>query len=94
MQTQSPQPETSHSKSKDPLHGVTLKSIVEFLQRKYGWKELSKLINIKCFTVNPSINSSLTFLRKTDWARVKVQSLYLYALRSEKREKSDGQISG
>ncbi len=87
MQAQNPLPETSQNKSKDPLHGVTLKFIVEFLQQKYGWEELGKMVNIKCFTVNPSINSSLTFLRKTDWARTKVQSLYLYALRSEKREK-------
>lgn len=74
--------------SKDPLHGKTLQSIVEFLYEKYGWEDLGKRVNIKCFQVNPSIKSSLTFLRKTDWAREKVQSLYLYALRSEKREKN------
>jgi len=83
------QPEIFQNQSKDPLHGLTLKFIVEFLQQKYGWVELGKMINIKCFTDNPSINSSLTFLRKTDWARTKVESLYLYALRSKKRQSSD-----
>ena len=77
--------ETFDHQSKDPLHGKTLKSIVEFLHQKYGWHELGKMINIKCFQINPSINSSLTFLRKTDWARAKVESLYLFALREEKR---------
>lgn len=74
--------------SKDPLHGKTLQSIVESLEQKYGWQELGRLVNIKCFQINPSIKSSLTFLRKTDWARTKVESLYLYALRSEKREEN------
>jgi len=83
MQTQLP--ETSQNQSKDPLQGKTLQFILEFLKQKYGWVELGKLINIKCFTMNPSINSSLTFLRKTDWARAKVESLYMYTLRSEKR---------
>ena len=77
--------QSSQQQSKDALHGKTLKVIVEFLQNKYGWLELSKMVNIKCFTTNPSINSSLTFLRKTDWARAKVESLYLFALREEKR---------
>lgn len=89
MTGQNKEPTTSQNPSKDPLHGKTLKFILEFLYQKYGWNELGKMINIKCFTVNPSINSSLTFLRKTDWARSKVESLYLYALRSEKREKND-----
>jgi uncharacterized protein (DUF2132 family) len=89
MPSQNPEPQTLSNKSKDPLHGLTLKFIVEFLQQKYGWVELGKMINIKCFTDNPSINSSLTFLRKTDWARTKVESLYLYALRSKKRQSSD-----
>lgn len=61
----------------DPLHGVTLKVIVTQLVEKHGWEELGKLINIKCFTSNPSINSSLKFLRKTPWARQKVESLFL-----------------
>jgi uncharacterized protein (DUF2132 family) len=64
-------------KSNDPLHGVTLKIILEKLVEYYGFDTLSELIKIKCFTDNPSIKSSLTFLRKTDWARKKVEELYL-----------------
>lgn len=67
--------------SKDPLHGKTLETILNDLVHHYGWEELGKRININCFNSNPSIKSSLTFLRKTDWARKKVESLYLYMLR-------------
>ncbi len=63
--------------AQDPLHGVTLKMIVTRLQEKYGWEELGRLIKIKCFTIDPSIASSLKFLRKTPWARQKVEALYL-----------------
>ena len=66
--------------SKDPLHGVTLKKILEDLVAFYGFDTLGELISIKCFTDNPSINSSLTFLRKTDWARKKVEGLYIKTL--------------
>ncbi len=62
---------------KEPLHGITLKAIVTQLHEKYGWEELGRRINIKCFTNDPSINSSLKFLRKTPWAREKVEALYL-----------------
>jgi uncharacterized protein (DUF2132 family) len=61
----------------DPLHGVTLERVVTFLVEKYGWEELGQSINIKCFTHDPSITSSLKFLRKTPWAREKVESLYV-----------------
>lgn len=61
----------------DPLHGKTLQAIVEYLVDYYGFKTLGTLIKIKCFTVNPSIKSSLTFLRKTDWARKRVEELYI-----------------
>lgn len=64
-------------KSKDPLHGVTLEMIVTHLVGQYGWKELGKQIPIRCFTNDPSIKSSLTFLRRTAWARKKVEDLYL-----------------
>ncbi len=67
-------------KSKDPLHGVTLQYIVEQLVDFYGFDTLSELIKIKCFTDNPSVKSSLTFLRKTDWARKKVEALYIRTL--------------
>jgi len=71
--------------SKDPLHGKTLEAIVTELVAYYGWEELSDEININCFKSNPSIKSSLTFLRKTDWARKKVESLYVYMLRKQKQ---------
>jgi uncharacterized protein (DUF2132 family) len=63
--------------SKDPLHGITLQRILEQLVDYYGFDTLSELIKIKCFTDNPSIKSSLIFLRKTDWARKKVEELYI-----------------
>lgn len=61
----------------NPLHGVTLKSILEDLLQKYGWEGLAERIDINCFKSNPSLNSSLKFLRKTDWARAKVETLWL-----------------
>jgi uncharacterized protein (DUF2132 family) len=65
------------SHHQDPLHGVTLKTIVTELMERFGWEELGNQINIKCFKINPSINSSLKFLRKTPWAREKVERLYI-----------------
>jgi len=62
---------------KDPLHGISLKEIVTQLEENYGWEKLAELIPINCFKSNPSIKSSLTFLRKTPWARSKVEELYL-----------------
>ena len=67
-------------KSKDPLHGITLQKIVEQLVDFYGFDTLAELIKIKCFSDNPSVKSSLTFLRKTDWARKKVEELYIRTL--------------
>ena len=64
----------------DPLHGKTLKNIVEQLVDFYGFDTLAEFINIKCFKENPSVKSSLTFLRKTDWARTKVEELYIKTL--------------
>lgn len=69
-----------NKKSIDPLHGITLQKIVEQLQAFYGFDTLGEMINIKCFNDNPSIKSSLTFLRKTDWARKKVEELYIKTL--------------
>ena len=69
-----------NKESKDPLHGITLKRILEILVDFYGFYTLGELIKIKCFTDNPSIKSSLTFLRKTDWARKKVEELYIRTL--------------
>jgi uncharacterized protein (DUF2132 family) len=67
--------------NKDPLHGVTLKTIVEELVEKYGFEELGQQINIRCFTHDPSVKSSLKFLRKTPWARTKVETLYINSKR-------------
>ncbi len=66
--------------SKDPLHGITLQKILEKLVDFYGFDTLAELIRINCFKDNPSIRSSLTFLRKTDWARKKVEDLYIRTL--------------
>jgi len=67
-----------NSQINNPLHGKTLQSILEFLLDYYdGWEQLGRNINIKCFNENPSINSSLKFLRKTEWARKKVEQLYI-----------------
>jgi uncharacterized protein (DUF2132 family) len=64
--------------SKDPLHGMTLEVILQELVSFYGWEQLGSMISINCFTLDPSIKSSLKFLRKTPWARKKVEDLYLY----------------
>jgi uncharacterized protein (DUF2132 family) len=61
----------------NPLHGITLETIVSKLQDFYGWEHLGYKINIRCFNENPGIKSSLTFLRKTEWARKKVEELYI-----------------
>tara|TARA_R110000868_G_scaffold9398_3_gene46950 strand:+ start:38 stop:271 length:234 start_codon:yes stop_codon:yes gene_type:complete len=65
----------------NPLHGIKLADILEFLVEKYGWQELALQININSFKSNPSIKSSLTFLRKTPWAREKVEYLYLKSIK-------------
>ncbi len=67
----------STCKSKSPLHGITLEMILTRLVDHYGWDTLGRLIVINCFNKNPSIKSSLTFLRRTGWARKKVETLYL-----------------
>ncbi|MFN3304133.1 MAG: VF530 family DNA-binding protein [Roseateles sp.] len=71
--------------SKDPLHGMTLEAIVNALVEHFGWRELGEHIAIKCFQVDPSVSSSLKFLRKTPWARAKVESLYLFMRREQAR---------
>lgn len=65
------------NKPTDPLHGKTLQMILNTLVDHYGWEHLGSKINIRCFTENPSVKSSLTFLRKTPWARKKVEELYI-----------------
>jgi uncharacterized protein (DUF2132 family) len=70
---------------RDPLHGVTLEAMVRALEAHYGWADLATRIPVRCFTHDPSINSSLKFLRKTPWAREKVEGLYLFMLRDRRR---------
>ncbi|MEY2893715.1 MAG: hypothetical protein RJA98_3623 [Pseudomonadota bacterium] len=70
---------------KDPLHGVTLEAMVTALVEFFGWAELGQRIHIRCFVLDPSVASSLKFLRKTPWAREKVEGLYLYTLREQSR---------
>ncbi len=72
---------------KNPLHGLTLEAILTALHAHYGWDDLAKCVPINCFTHEPSIKSSLKFLRKTPWAREKVESLYGFMLRDANREK-------
>jgi len=69
----------------NPLHGVTLQMILQHLVDTYGWEDLGSRIRINCFNDHPSIKSSLTFLRKTEWARTKVENLYLYTLRKQRQ---------
>jgi uncharacterized protein (DUF2132 family) len=69
---------SDNSGAGDPLHGVTLEAILETLIERHGWAELGQLIDVRCFQIDPSLKSSLKFLRRTPWARKKVESLYLY----------------
>ncbi len=66
----------------NPLHGITLEKILLQLVEQYGWEEMGRQINIRCFNFDPSIKSSLTFLRKTPWAREQVEQLYLKSIKS------------
>lgn len=75
------------SQPNNPLHGVTLKAMLEHLVDDYGWESLGDRISIRCFTHDPSIKSSLSFLRKTEWARSKVERLYLRSVRQATRSK-------
>lgn len=72
------------SQKNNPLHNITLEQIMKYLVENFGWEYLGTQVNIKCFQIDPSIKSSLTFLRKTQWARTKVESLYLYLKRKNK----------
>ncbi len=70
----------------NPLHGVKLKDILESLVKHYGWKKLGRLIDIRCFMFDPTINSSLKFLRKTPWARTKVEDLYIDMVKKKEKD--------
>ncbi|AAW85025.1 DNA-binding protein VF530 [Aliivibrio fischeri] len=69
----------------NPLHGITLQKLLTELVEHYGWEELSYMVNINCFKKDPSIKSSLKFLRKTDWARERVENIYLKLQRHKER---------
>ena len=77
--------ETPKEQPRNPLHGMTLETIVLALVEGYGWEGLAQRIPVRCFTLDPSVASSLKFLRKTPWARDKVEGLYLFMLRDMKR---------
>ena len=85
MVEQSGSPQHGSFQPANPLHGIKLEAIVAALADHYGWEGLGQRINIRCFTSEPSVASSLKFLRKTPWAREKVESLYLFMLREVKR---------
>jgi uncharacterized protein (DUF2132 family) len=70
-----------HNQPNNPLHGITLEMILSQLIEHYGWNEMGRMIEIRCFTHDPSLKSSLKFLRKTPWARTKVEDLYLKYVR-------------
>ena len=78
-------PPASHVHPRIPLHGVTLVAMVFALAEHYGWDGLGERIPVRCFNIDPSVSSSLRFLRKTPWAREKVEGLYLFMLREERR---------
>ena len=84
----SPTPPAPPAQPRNPLHGLTLEAIVTALVAHYGWQELGRRIPVRCFTSEPSVSSSLKFLRKTPWAREKVEGLYLFMLRDQRRGQS------
>ena len=75
-----------NTQAHNPLHGKTLEASVTELAAHYGWLDLGQRIPVRCFTHDPSVNSSLKFLRKTPWAREKVEGLYLFMLREQRRQ--------
>ena len=84
MSPDAPKP-NAPTQANNPLHGKTLEAIVTELADHYGWEDLGQRIPIRCFTFEPSVGSSLKFLRKTPWAREKVEGLYLFMLRELRR---------
>jgi uncharacterized protein (DUF2132 family) len=82
----SPPPPATPTQPRNPLHGLTLEAIVTALVDVYGWQGLDERIPLRCFAFEPSVKSSLKLLRKTPWAREKVEGLYLYMLREQRRE--------
>lgn len=78
----------SRDRAGDPLHGITLERMVNELVDRFGWEEMGRRVKIRCFTIDPSVGSSLRFLRKTPWARDKVEELYLQMLRDRSERDS------
>ncbi len=78
------QKNTNKEQPNNPLHGIKLVDILEFLVEKHGWEKLGTKIKIRCFNENPSIKSCLKFLRRTPWAREKVETLYLWSVKKKK----------
>jgi len=87
-QVNPPDPHPTKAQTRDPLHGKTLEAIVTALEAHYGWDGLAQRIPLRCFSFEPSVKSSLKFLRKTPWARDKVEGLYLFMLRDIRRSAS------
>jgi uncharacterized protein (DUF2132 family) len=81
-----PGPMTTAPNPKNPLHGVTLERMLTEMVEHFGWQAMGERIPIRCFTSDPSVPSSLKFLRKTPWAREKVEGMYLYMLREKARQ--------
>jgi uncharacterized protein (DUF2132 family) len=92
MQTPTDPLQPQPTQARNPLHGLTLETIVTRLSEHYGWAGLGERIPVRCFTSDPSVASSLKFLRKTPWAREKVEGLYLFMLREQRR--ASGQPGG
>jgi uncharacterized protein (DUF2132 family) len=82
-----PAPAPPPAQPRNPLHGVTLEAILAALVAHYGWPALGERIPVRCFQSDPSIKSSLAFLRRTPWAREKVEGLYLFMLRDQRRHR-------
>lgn len=80
-----PSPPPTTPQRHNPLHGVTLEAMVRALEAHYGWGGLAEQMPVRCFEMDPSVSSSLKFLRKTPWAREKLESLYLFMLREQRR---------
>jgi uncharacterized protein (DUF2132 family) len=80
----------SDSQPNNPLHGIKLEQVVTQLQARYGWDGLAERVNINCFKTDPSVKSSLKFLRRTLWAREKVEALYIMTFTSPPRDKGAG----
>lgn len=79
-------PATPPDRPKDPLHGLTLEALLNALVAHYGWPGLAERVPVRCFALDPTISSSLKFLRRTPWAREKVEGLYLFMLREQRRD--------